>query len=60
MKELLENGAFCNGVAVGINLYQQKVIMAHERREPLSIDGEKYYIQNDRELLQRMLDEICR
>lgn len=30
MDGIFESQAFCNGVAVGINLYQQKVIMAHE------------------------------
>jgi len=28
LKELMESEAFCNGVEVGINLHQQKVVMA--------------------------------
>lgn len=33
LKELMESEAFCSGVAVGINLHQQKVIMASERKD---------------------------
>lgn len=60
MKELLESEAFCSGVAVGVSLYQQKVIMAYQQKEPLRIDGEFYYIQDGRERLQETIDKICR
>lgn len=60
MKELLENEAFCTGVAVGIDLYQCRVVNAHDRKEPLTIDGELYYLQTGRERLQEVLDRICR
>lgn len=33
----MENEAFCTGITVGINIYQQKVIMAHNRKEPIKI-----------------------
>ncbi len=60
MKELLENEAFCTGVVVGMNIYQQKVITAHERKEPLKIGDELFYLQNGRERLSQVLDEICK
>lgn len=60
MKELAGNEAFCNGVAVGIKLHQNKVVNASERKEPLRIDGELYYIQNGRERLQEAIDKICK
>lgn len=60
LKELMESEAFCSGVAVGINLHQQKVVMASERKEPLKIGDELYYVQNGRERLQEMIDKICR
>ena len=51
MKDLLENEAFGVGLNVGINLYQQKVIAAHERKEPLIVDDSLYYLQSGRERL---------
>ena len=60
MSELLENEAFFIGMTVGINIYQQKVITAHKRKEPLMIGDNLYYLENGRERLERMFDEICR
>ena len=57
---MIESEAFCNGVAVGINLHQQKVVMASERKEPLKIGDELYYVQNGRERLQEMIEKICK
>ena len=59
MKDLMENEAFCTGVAVGINIHQQKVITAHERREPLKIGDELYFLQTGRERLADVLKRIC-
>ncbi len=59
MKDLMENEAFCTGVAVGINIHQQKVITAHERKEPLKIGDEIYFLQTGRERLEEVLDRIC-
>lgn len=56
----MESEAFCNGVAVGINLHQRKVIMASEKKEPLKIGEELYYVQNGRERLQEMIEKICK
>lgn len=56
----MENESFCCGVAVGINLYQQRVLMASERKEPLKIGDELYYVQSGRERLQEMMDKICK
>lgn len=55
----MENDAFCTGIAVGINLYQQKVIMASKRKEPIKIGEELYYVQNGRERLKEIIEKIC-
>lgn len=60
MENLKENEAFCTGVNVGINLYQQKIIAAHKRKEPIKIGDTLYFLQSGRERLQEMLDKICR
>lgn len=59
MKDLSENQDFVTGVAVGINIHQQKVLMAYERKEVLEINGEPYFIQSGGEILQQMIDKIC-
>lgn len=59
MDELMENEAFVNGIAVGINLHQQRVIQAHKRKEPLKIGDELFYLQDGRERLEEMLNRIC-
>lgn len=60
MDNLLENEMFCTGVAVGIQLHQDRVVAAHERKEPISIGEEIFYIQSGRERLEEVLDRICR
>lgn len=60
MDGIFESQAFCNGVAVGINLYQQKVVTAQKNNEAIKIDGELYYIQSAKERLQDMVDKICK
>ncbi len=60
MKELLKSDAFCAGMILGINLYQNKAISAHKRNEPLKIGGEIYYLQTGRERLEDVVDRICR
>lgn len=60
MSNLLENEAFVNGVAVGIGLYQQKVVSAHERKEHLKIGDTLYYLQDGRERLAEVLEKMCR
>lgn len=59
MDELMENEAFVNGITVGINLHQQRVIQAHKRKEPLKIGDELFYLQSGRERLEEMLNRIC-
>lgn len=59
MEELMEDEAFCAGVAVGIGMYQTKVIAAHVRNKPLLIDGNLYYLEDGRERLARVIDEFC-
>lgn len=60
MKELMESEAFCSGVAVGINLHQQKVVIASESKKPLKIGEELFYVQNGRERLQEMIEKVCK
>lgn len=60
MNDLLDNEAFIIGVATGISLYQNKVVTAHDRKEPLKIGDNLYYIQSGRERLQEMIDKICK
>lgn len=59
MEEILESQAFCNGVAVGINIYQQKVVMAQKNNEAIKIDGELYYVLSGKERLRDMIDKVC-
>lgn len=59
-ESLFKSNDFCIGVSVGIGMFQQKVIEAHRKREPLMINGNLYYLQDGRErLLQEMIDGIC-
>lgn len=60
MDELLESEAFCTGVAVGINIFQSKIITAHRRKEPIKIGDELFYLQSGRERLEEMLEKICK
>ena len=57
---MIESEAFCCGVSVGINLHQQKVVMASESKDPLKIGDNLYYVQNGRERLQEMIEKICK
>lgn len=60
-EQLFRSNEFCMGVAVGLDLYQRKVIETHRKREPLMINGDLYYLQDGRErLLQEIINEICR
>lgn len=60
MDNLMESEAFCTGVMVGIDLQQQQIIAAHERKEPLIVNGNVYYIQDGIEKLEQTIDKICR
>ena len=60
MNDLQENEIFFKGLIAGICLYQQKIVMAHKRKEPIKISDELFYIQNGRERLQEMLEKICK
>ena len=59
MSDLMENEAFCTGVAVGIDLHQQRVVTAHKRKEPLKIGDTLYFLQDGREKLQETIEKIC-
>lgn len=60
MEELLENEIFCAGIAVGIQIHQDRVVEAHKRKMPLVIDDTLYYLQDGRERLEEVIDRICR
>ena len=60
MENLLQNELFIKGLSTGINICQQMVLAAHERNEPLIIDDRPYYILSGEQLLQQMLDAVCR
>lgn len=60
MDNSYEVNAFCNGIVVGLNLYQQKVVTAQKNNEAIKIGGELYYIQSAKERLQDMVDKICK
>lgn len=59
MDELLEQDTFVNGIIVGINLHQQRVIAAHRRNEALVIGDEVFYLQSGRERMEEFLNKIC-
>lgn len=59
-KEIISNEEFANGIVVGINLHQQRVIAAHKRKEPIKVGDDIFYLQSGRERLQEVLDKICR
>lgn len=58
MRKVIER-AFCSGVAVGIGIYQRMIVAAHEKKKPLKIGEDLFYIQNGRERLQEVLEKIC-
>lgn len=60
MSKETEQEAFAKGIVVGVNLHQQRVIAAHQRKEPLPIGDELFYLQNGRERLEEFLNKICR
>ena len=59
MRKFIER-AFCNGVAVGIALYQRMIISAHRRKKPLKIGDTLYYVQDGRERLAEVLEKMCK
>lgn len=60
MYNLLENETLVNGIILGINLHQQRVIAAHKRGEPIKVGENLYYLETGRERLNRTINEICK
>ena len=60
LDELLESEAFCTGVTAGIKIFQNKIITAHRRKEPIKVGDELFYLQSGRQRLEEMLDKICK
>lgn len=59
MNDLQRNEIFFKGLIAGIYLYQQKVVTAHKHKEPIKIADELFYLQNGRERLHELLNQIC-
>lgn len=59
MENLLENEDFFNGVLFGFSLYQTIIITSHQRKVPLKVGETLYYLQDGRERLQAVIDDIC-
>lgn len=55
---LTDNEMFFKGITTGIVLYQKKVVTAYERKEPIKIGDDLFYIQSSRERLTEMLNKI--
>ena len=54
----MENETFFTGIITGINLYQNKLITAHERNEGIKIGDDLFYLQSGKERLTEMMDKI--
>lgn len=54
----MESEAFVTGIATGIALYQSKIIAAHERKEPIKLGDDLFYLQTGRERLTEMMNKI--
>lgn len=59
MENLLQNEKFIKGLYLGICISQQMILKAHERKEPLKINGKLFFVQDGQELLEQMLDTVC-
>ena len=59
-KQLTESEVFAYGIAVGISIHQQEVVTAQKRKEPVKIADTLYFLQDGRERLEQMLNDICR
>jgi len=58
--DLQKQHEFFDGLITGICLYQQKIITAHKQKEPLKVGDKIFYLEDGREKLGRMLNEICK
>ena len=56
----LESKEFHIGLAMGANICQNMVLDAYEKDEPLMIDGKPCFILDAEQLLEQMLDSVCR
>ena len=54
----MENEAFFTGIVAGINLYQNKLITAHDRKEPIKLGDDLFYLQSGKERLTEMMNKI--
>lgn len=58
MDENMESQAFCDGVAVGIRLIQNKIVTAQKEGKPIMVDGELYYVLSGQDRLKILIDNI--
>lgn len=59
MDNLLKSKEFHIGLAMGVNISLQMLLAAHERGEPLTVEGKPYHVLGGDQLLQQMIDKIC-
>lgn len=60
LEDLLESEKFIKGLYLGTAICLQIILKAHEWNEPLIIDGTTYFVQKGDDLLEGMIDKICR
>lgn len=59
MENLLQNELFIKGLYLGAGICHRMLLAAHERGEPLTVEGKPYYVLDGDQLLQQMIDKIC-
>lgn len=59
MENLLQNELFIKGLYLGGAICHRMLLAAHERGEPLTVEGKPYYVLDGDQLLQQMIDKIC-
>lgn len=57
LKELLEN-EYRKGVAQGIKLMEQRLLLASENGTPLEVSGRAWFIHSDVENLQGIFEDM--
>ena len=56
---LLQDGLFMKGLLLGAGICHRMLLAAHERGEPLTVEGKPYHVLDGDQLLQQMLDAVC-
>lgn len=56
---LLQDRLFMKGLILGAGICHRMLLAAHERGEPLTVEGKPYYVLDGDQLLRQMIDKIC-